>query len=119
MAAKLLKGTAFLTGAGSGIYPAKNTTLEWHQLTRTGIGRATAIAFARSGIQRLALTDRNLDAVDAVSKEIRSQYPCVEILTYKVDVTDTGAVEGSVLEAVKKFGRIDVAVNVAGVSQIS
>ncbi|KAH8601501.1 short chain dehydrogenase reductase [Bisporella sp. PMI_857] len=97
MAVTLLKGTAFLTGAGS------------------GIGRATAIAFARSGIQHLALTDINEPSLKTVQEIIKKEYPDVEVETIQLNVRETDAVESSVLAAVKKFGRIDVAVNVAGI----
>ena len=80
-----------------------------------GIGRATAIAFARSGIQRLALTDRNAASLNNVSSEVGALYPEVEIKTIELDVGISSAVNSGVLEAVEAFGRIDVAVNVAGV----
>ena len=38
----------------------------------------------------------------------------MEVETIQLNVRETDAVESSVLAAVKKFGRIDVAVNVAG-----
>jgi len=50
-----------------------------------------------------------------VSSEIKSQFPKVEIESIEVDVASTTAVESCILTAVKRFGRIDVAVNVAGI----
>jgi NADP-dependent 3-hydroxy acid dehydrogenase YdfG len=50
-----------------------------------------------------------------VSSTIKEQYPKVEIEAIELNVCDTDAVESSVLQAVKKFGRIDVAVNLAGI----
>ena len=49
-----------------------------------------------------------------MSESIKEKYPDVEIETIQLNVRDTDAVESSVLATVKKFGRIDVAVNVAG-----
>lgn len=79
-----------------------------------GIGRATAFAFARSGIQRLALTDINEANLEKVSKSIKAEYPNVEIQSLVVNVRDTEAVNSTILKTVEKFGRIDIAVNVAG-----
>jgi len=97
MAASLLKGTAFITGAAS------------------GIGQATAFAFAKNGIKKLALTDINRNALLATASAIKAQFPGVEIESMELDVCDEKAVEGCVAAAVKKFGRIDVGVNVAGI----
>jgi NADP-dependent 3-hydroxy acid dehydrogenase YdfG len=115
MAGPLLKGSAFVTGAASGIirlhriaeYPISNECI--------GIGQATAFAFARHGIRKLALTDVNRSNLLATSSAIKSQFPDVEIETMELNVCDEKAVESSVAEAVKKFGRIDVGVNVAGI----
>ncbi|EOO00785.1 putative short-chain dehydrogenase reductase protein [Phaeoacremonium minimum UCRPA7] len=94
--ASLLKGTAFITGAAS------------------GIGRATAVSFARFGIQRLALADINEPALKASNEELRQQFSGVEVLDLTMDVQDTAQVSSSIAEAVRAFGRLDVAVNNAG-----
>jgi len=98
MAASLLKGTAFITGAAS------------------GIGKATAFAFAKHGITRLALTDINRPLLDKTVATLKSQYPSVEVEPFALDVVDGPAVENAVTQTVKKFQRIDVAVNVAGIA---
>lgn len=92
-----MKGSAFITGAAS------------------GIGQATAFAFAKHGIKRLVLTDVNRNNLLSTSSEIKSHFPDVQIESMEVDVCDEKAVESSVEEAVKKLGRIDVGVNVAGI----
>ena len=61
------------------------------------------------------LTDLNRANLLATSKAIQSQYPDVEIESIELNVCDEGAVEDSVQQAVKKFGRIDVGVNIAGI----
>lgn len=81
-----------------------------------GIGRATAFGLARHGIKRLALTDISQKNLSATSEALKSQYPDVEIESMQIDVRDVKAVDDSMVQAVKRFGRIDVAVNVAGVS---
>jgi NADP-dependent 3-hydroxy acid dehydrogenase YdfG len=52
----------------------------------------------------------------ATASAIKAQFPDVEIEAMELDVCDEKAVENSVAEAVKKFGRIDVGVNVAGIA---
>ncbi|KIM99948.1 hypothetical protein OIDMADRAFT_104709 [Oidiodendron maius Zn] len=97
MATTLLKGTAFLTGAAS------------------GIGRAAALGLAKYGIKRLALADINRSNLLATSETIKAQYANIEIEAIELDVRDAEAVESSVLQAVKRFGSIDIGVNVAGI----
>ena len=80
-----------------------------------GIGKATAFGLARHGIKRLALTDISQKNLLATSEAIKSQYPDVEIESMQLDVCDVKAVDESIAQTVKKFGRIDVAVNVAGI----
>jgi len=81
-----------------------------------GIGRATAFGLARHGIKRLALTDISQENLLATSEALKSQFVDVEIESLQLDVRDVKAVDYSITQAVKRFGRIDVAVNVAGIS---
>ncbi|TVY17225.1 Dihydroanticapsin 7-dehydrogenase [Lachnellula arida] len=103
MATTLLKGTAYITGGASDTH------------TPPGIGRATAFGLARHGIQRLALTDISQENLSATSSALKSRFPDVEIEAIQLDVRDVKAVDDSMVQAVKRFGRIDVAVNVAGI----
>ncbi|GJC84464.1 putative oxidoreductase YxbG [Colletotrichum liriopes] len=95
--ASLLRGTAFITGAAS------------------GIGQQTALAFAKNGITRLALADINREALKATSNLLRRQYPAAEVIDLPLDVRNASDVKSSVAEAVSRFGRLDVAVNNAGI----
>jgi NADP-dependent 3-hydroxy acid dehydrogenase YdfG len=83
--------------------------------TELGIGQATAFAFAKNGIKKLALTDLNRANLQATSSAIKSQFPDVEIESMVLDVGDEKAVESCVAEVVKKSGRLDIGVNVAGI----
>lgn len=77
----------------------------------TGIGRATAIAFARQGA-KVAIgnpSDRGQDAVD----EIR-QFGG-EAIFVKTDVSAAESVEALVRTTIDTFGRLDCAFNNAGV----
>lgn len=77
----------------------------------TGIGRATAIAFAREGA-RLAISGRREDAGQALAAELRALGAQAEFL--RADVRFEPEVRSLVEQAIERFGRIDVAVNNAG-----
>jgi 3-oxoacyl-[acyl-carrier protein] reductase len=78
-----------------------------------GIGRATAIAFAREGAQ-VALVARTLEELEAVAAEIRAQGG--EALPLRTDVTKEAQVVGMARRVQQTWGRIDVLVNSAGVN---
>ena len=78
----------------------------------SGIGRATAEAFAREGAQ-VAMCARTQKGLQAAAGEIRTRYGA-EILAETVDVTDSIAVRDFVEHAAKQFGRLDVCVCNAG-----
>jgi 3-oxoacyl-[acyl-carrier protein] reductase len=76
-----------------------------------GIGRATALALARSGY-RLTLAARGHEALEAVAVEARAAG--AEALAVPTDVTDEAAVH-SLIEAVsERFAGVDALVNAAG-----
>src|SRR5262249_42627933 len=92
---KILEGNvALITGAGS------------------GIGRATALIFAREGA-RLALAD----VVEAGGQETLQMVKQAgsEAFFGKTDVTKAGEVEAIVSKAIEVFGRLDSAFNNAGI----
>jgi NAD(P)-dependent dehydrogenase (short-subunit alcohol dehydrogenase family) len=91
---RLAGKTAFITGAAS------------------GIGRATAIAFATEGA-KLALTDRD-EAGLAVTAE-----RCPGALTFVHDVTDEARWRAVVDAAVEALGRLDILVNCAGIAIVA
>ncbi len=77
----------------------------------SGIGRATAKAFADRGA-RVCLLDVNLDQAQAVAKELP------EASAWQVDVRDPDAIEAVVAAIVKETGSIDILVNCAGIGPI-
>jgi NAD(P)-dependent dehydrogenase (short-subunit alcohol dehydrogenase family) len=77
----------------------------------TGIGRATALAFAREGA-RLVVSGRHDDAGRALAAELRDMG--VEAEFIRADVRHEDEVRSLVDQAVARFGRLDVAVNNAG-----
>ena len=76
-----------------------------------GIGRATALAFARQGA-RLVVSGRRDDAGAALVRELRELG--VEAEFVRADVRQEDDVEALVDRAVARFGRLDIAVNNAG-----
>ncbi len=77
----------------------------------TGIGRATALAFAREGA-KLVVSGRRDDAGTALVKELRGLG--VEAEFVRADVRHEDDVRKLVDQTVARFGRLDVAVNNAG-----
>ena len=77
----------------------------------SGIGRATAEAFARAGA-RVVLGDINEEGGDAVAGAICVRGSVAEFI--RLDVTEPASVEAFRNEALVKFGRVDIVANVAG-----
>lgn len=77
----------------------------------TGIGRATALAFAREGAD-VAVSGRRDEAGHALAAELRAQGVRAEYL--RADVRREADVRALVEQVGERFGRLDVAVNNAG-----
>jgi NAD(P)-dependent dehydrogenase (short-subunit alcohol dehydrogenase family) len=77
----------------------------------TGIGRATAIAFAREGA-RVVIGNRNVEAGEAVVKAIVEAGGQASFL--RTDVSSEDAIKALVAHAVATYGRLDAAFNNAG-----
>jgi NAD(P)-dependent dehydrogenase (short-subunit alcohol dehydrogenase family) len=77
----------------------------------TGIGRATALAFAREGA-RIVVSGRRDDAGAALARELRELGADADFV--RADVRHDDDVQALVRHTVERFGRLDVAVNNAG-----
>jgi NAD(P)-dependent dehydrogenase (short-subunit alcohol dehydrogenase family) len=77
----------------------------------TGIGRATALAFARDGAS-VVVSGRRDEAGQALVGELRALGAEAEFV--KADVRHESEVQNLVDRTVARFGRLDVAVNNAG-----
>ena len=77
----------------------------------TGIGRATALAFAKEGA-RLIVSGRKEDAGAALVTELRALGAESEFI--RADVRHENDVQNLVDKSVARFGRLDIAVNNAG-----
>ena len=81
----------------------------------SGIGRATARAFAAEGA-RLALGARRADRLEALTPELRAA-GAPAVVTHAVDVREIPQVESFIAAAMQAFGRIDILVNNAGLAR--
>src|SRR5437763_1445444 len=75
-----------------------------------GLGRAIATRFVREGA-RVALVDRDRGAVEAAAKSLGER-----AMGLAADVTLTADVERAVRAVHERWGRLDVAVNNAGIT---
>jgi len=91
---RLENKTAIVTGASS------------------GMGKAIATLFVKEGAKVLAVA-RRLDKLEEIAAAL-SGYPG-EFVPFEADMADKLQVEGMVDEAIKRFGRLDVLVNNAGI----
>ena len=91
---RFTKKVVFITGAAS------------------GIGRATAIAFAAEGA-RVAILDRSADALEGVKGIVEKMG--AEVIAICGDVSLPEQIETAVKHVVDHFGQLDVAFNNAGV----
>lgn len=78
-----------------------------------GIGRESALAFARAGA-RVVIADFDAAAGEAVAAEIQALD--AEALFVQTNVTDRASVNAMVEAAVSRFGRVDILVNNAGIT---
>jgi NAD(P)-dependent dehydrogenase (short-subunit alcohol dehydrogenase family) len=94
MAADFKSKVALVTGAGS------------------GIGEACANRFARGGAKVL-IVDRNRTGAERVVEGIRNEGGTAEVV--EVDVSEPASADAMVAFATSTFGRLDIAVNNAGI----
>lgn len=78
-----------------------------------GIGRATALIFAREGA-RVAVADANIDAAAETVAQVNAAGG--QAMSLSGDVTDSGAVQAMINTVVSAYGRIDCAFNNAGIA---
>src|ERR1700727_1108603 len=77
----------------------------------TGIGRATALAFARDGA-RAVVSGRHDDEGQKLATELRSLGAEAEFV--RTDVRHDDEVKNLLEKTIARFGRLDIAVNNAG-----
>ena len=77
----------------------------------SGIGKATALAFAQAGIN-LALISRSLDALETVAEACTQEG--VKAKPYVMDLSELTKIPAMIEKIVADFGDIDIIVNNAG-----
>lgn len=80
----------------------------------SGIGRATAEAFARAGAN-VALTSRDTKQLETIAAQLRPTG--AKVSTHHLDVTDRREAFAVIETVAKEFGRLDILVNNAGIGQ--
>ncbi|TEB38355.1 3-oxoacyl-reductase [Coprinellus micaceus] len=80
-----------------------------------GIGRATALLYAREGAQHLYLLDFDETNLPNLKETIQSQYPAVKVTTLQADAADEAAISGVCERAIREEGRLDVFFANAGI----
>lgn len=91
-------GVAVITGAGG-----------------TGIGAAIARGFASAGCDRIAITDLNPTSLDETKQAILSSHPQAHLVVRAGNIADEQFVDSFIAEVAHTFGRLDYAVNCAGI----
>ena len=83
----------------------------------SGIGRAIVRLLAREACASIAVADINTDALAEVQKELISIATNIDFkcITVNVDVRDETSVTNLIGRVTESFGRIDYAVNCAGI----
>lgn len=81
-----------------------------------GIGQQTARAFAAAGVQRLALADINAQALSSTAASLQEKHADIEVMKLEMDVRDAATVKAGIEGIRQRFGRIDIAVNNAGIA---
>src|SRR5438105_3132419 len=81
----------------------------------SGIGRATAIAFAHEGA-KVVIASRRVDWSHETLRLVKGAGS--DGLCVKTDVSREGDIRAVVEETIKAYGRLDLAFNNAGVEQI-
>ncbi len=82
----------------------------------SGIGRATAKAFAAQGAH-LLLCARRMDRLAELAKELSALVPTARVLPVQLDVRDSAAVREAVRDLPEEWKPIEVLVNNAGLSR--
>lgn len=82
----------------------------------SGIGAATAIAFAKPNNRLILVSRKNREGLKKIEDEARKMG--AEILSILADVSDYEDCKSVVQQGVERFGTIDLLVNDAGISHI-
>jgi len=80
-----------------------------------GIGKAVALALARAGAT-VGVTSRRQEAADAAAVELNGQLGVERASGWAADVTDVAGLRAAMDACARRWGRVDILVNSAGVA---
>lgn len=91
--------------------------LEAQSYLGSGLGRATALAFARAGAAGVHLVDINAENAKKASHEVANaaSNPKFKSFASQLDLTNEDQVAKMLKATLEEFGRVDYAANIAGV----
>ncbi len=81
-----------------------------------GIGKAIALRLAKGGAD-LALLGTNEETGFSAVKEIRQTAPHCQVEFYRADASQTDLIEETFNQILKRFGKVDLLVNNAGITR--
>lgn len=82
----------------------------------TGIGKATAIAFAQAGAKSVSIIGRRIDRLETAGAAITDTNPSTLVVLQTGDVADRTSIQAALDVIVEKIrGKIDIFVNNAGI----
>jgi short-subunit dehydrogenase len=112
-------GTAALLGGLTLLRARRKVSLRGSSAFVTGGSRGLGLLVAKELAQRgcrLTLCARDAGELEEAKRQLGELG--AEVLTVPCDVADRAAVEAAVAQAVERFGRVDVLVNVASIIQV-
>ena len=80
----------------------------------TGVGEATAHAFAEAGAKAVIICGRRLDPLNKVKSDVESRYSSTKVAVYSLDISNEESVANVFKDVKSNYGPLDIVVNSAG-----
>jgi len=79
-----------------------------------GVGRETALQYARAGASGVAIVGRSADALVETRDAIFAVEPGAQVLVLAADVRDVESARDAVRSVLRRFGKLDILIANAG-----